>query len=418
MKLDTGRTYIVLEILSLVIFAGLLLGALIHTEFLAGPYYGDEARFFRATLDLIPFSIEKIAAIKEPSAPTFYLVFSFLIQITGNQIAWCRLIVLACLVGSVLTYRAAALEVTRRHDCPRALAPLSLMLLLTFPYLIGCGVVYYSDVPALFFLLLACRAWLAGKTGRTVLWSALALHCRQFAVFFPAGALAFELWRAWRTRDRKKLWWAWIWLIPPITLMPYALAGRNPFLLRSGNPASPFLPFVKPWQVSYLLAVCGLYLLPLAVILGRRRWGWKKLASVSAGLMFFFVFMPRPNVYFEISDTPIRTLGFMDRALQAACGRTGEMFILAGGMILAMVLHCEIFVQPRAGPALDSQVISGTARHRGFPWMIMAFWGVNLFGTVVWDKYLLLVLPFIFLAALTHPAFCKAKKNYPGKRML
>jgi hypothetical protein len=370
--------------------------ALVRSHFLMGPLYGDEKHFFPNTLSLIPFRMEKLKTFRELSSPAFFVAFSYVLQALGRNVAWCRLLVLLSLVGCAIVYRSLALKVARRSGAAPAAAPASLILLLTFPYFVGCGIYYYTDIPALFFALLAYSAHERQKTGGAVLWATLALHCRQVYVFLPLAVGAFEAWRWWRTRERQALSRAALWLVPVASLLPYVLLWHAPTPMRIVNPRLADLPAIMPWHLAYMLAACGLYLLPLAILSGGRHWSWGKLGCVAAGVAFFIAFPPRPNLYFQLVAAPIATLGFLDSALRALVGGKVEMVILAAGAGSAAALHYELLFR------------SHDDHRDAFKWIIAAFWFVSLFDHLAWDKYILPVLPLLYLAALRHPAICPA----------
>jgi hypothetical protein len=373
------------------LFGGLLLGALIRTGFLTGPLYGDETHFFSSTVSLIPFRLGKLDTLSEISSPTFFIAFSYALQLLGRSIVWCRLLVLLTLFGCVWGYHRTAAEIVRKSGSPRVFVHITWILLLTFPYFVGSGVYYYTDIPALFFTILAFGAHEKGRTGMAILWSTLALHCRQYVVFIPLGMTAFALWQWSRGGGRKSLLLAVAWLLPVLTFVPYLLfwGGFSPIVRNS--PRLVELPLVMPWHVTYLAAACGLYLLPLTIWLGWRRWSVGKFAWVVAALLLFFIFPPRPNVFYELTGSSIRTLGFLDSALRSLFGAWGETALLAGGMGAAAVLHYELLIR---GCQEDGDA---------FKWMVAAFWVMNAFSHLAWEKYLLPVLPLLYFLALRHP---------------
>ena len=373
------------------LFGGLLLGALVRTGFLTGPLYGDETHFFSSTISLIPSRLGNLDTLKELSSPSFFIAFSFALQLLGKSIVWCRLLVLLTLFGCAWGYHRTAAEIVRKSGSPRVSVHITWILLLTFPYFVGSGVYYYTDIPALFFAILAFGAHEKGKTGMAILWSTLALHCRQYLVFIPLGMTAFALWQWLRGGGRKSLLLAVAWLLPMLTFIPYLLfwGGLSPMI--RNNPRLAELPLVMPWHVTYLAAACGLYLLPLAIWLGWRRWSVGKFAWVVTALLLFSIFPPRSNVFYGLTGSSFPTLGFLDIALRGLFGARGETALLAGGMGAAAVLHYELLVRGRQEDG------------NSLKWMVAAFWVMNLFSHLAWEKYLLPVLALLYFLALRHP---------------
>ncbi len=378
-----------------VLFALLLAVALVRSRLLTAPLYGDERHFLPSTVALAPFTPEKLAGFRELASPTFFIACSYVVHVLGANVAWLRLLVLASLLACVLVFRRAAREAAERAGAAPAFGALAWALLLTFPYLVGCGVYYYSDVPALLFAVLAVRDRLRGRTATALLYAALALHCRQYYAFIPAAMVAAEGWRWLRRRDGQALARAALWTLPIISFMPYVLFWGGPSPMRAIDPRLEALPAVQPWNAAFLLAACGLYLLPVSVYLGRRRWGALKIGCVVAALAFFAAFPPRPNLYYEIIGSPIRTLGVLDAALRALLGDGGALAALALGMASAAVLHYELLGRSGGGGG-------------DLKWMLAAFWAMNLASHLAWEKYLLPVLPLLYLLALRHPSVRRA----------
>ena len=373
------------------LFAVLVLIALVRSGFMLGPLYGDETHFFPSTVGLIPFRPVKLYAFREISSPTFFIAFSYVLQVLGRRVFWCRLIVLGCLVGCAFAFRAAGRRAADSAGTPRVFVGVGWALLLAFPYFVGCGVYYYTDVPALLFGLLAVGACEKGRTGRAAAWAALALHCRQYFVFIAAGAAAHEALTWWQTRDRAALKRMAIWTLPVLTYLPYVALWGGASSMEAIDPRQAALPLVRPWHVTYMFAACGLYMLPAALAVAASRWNWRKAAFMALAVAAFLVFPPRPNLYYRLIESPIETLGLADSGLRALLGQTGALAVLAVGMAVGAALHYELLF--RGGP-------SG----RPLALMIAAYWGMNLFSHLAWDKYLLPVMPLLYLAALRQPS--------------
>ena len=375
---------------------GAIATALAVTRLLTVAPYGDEWHFFPSTLALTPFTFSRLSAFQELSSPTFFIAFSYVLQVAGSHIEWCRALIFVSLCVSIHVYRRLAAQISADAGGPAWAADVSLLLLMTFPYLLVCGVFYYTDVPAMLFGVLAYRAFEERRSWQAVAWSTLALHCRQFMIFVPAAMAFVELWRA---RQSPASWGrVAMWSIPLLTYAPYLIMWRDVSPMRAVYPQLTALPVANPMHVAYLLAASGFYLLPLAARLAWRRWTWTKVLAVLLAAAWIAIAPPERNAFFALIDRPITTLGLVDSALSwlgSPALRTG---MLAAGAGMAAALQFELLARTPES-TLTLRVL------------LVAFWVMNAFSHLTWDKYLLPVLPFIYLMALTHPAMSRPARS-------
>lgn len=372
-----------------IVTALVLLAGIVSVQFFTAPPFGDEARFLESTRALIPFNPARLRSFVEISSPTFFIAFSYVMQWTGLGLAAFRLIVFACLCVSVWQYQQLVDRVARKADASTRAGTVIVVLLMMFPYLIVGGVHFYTDIPAMMFGLLCYAAYLERRQASTIVWATLALHCRQFMIFVPIG-LALALWWTAPSDRRQRRWSVLLVALPALTYVPYLALWRDVSPMRSVYPQLAPLPLVVPAHLSYMMASAGAYLLPLAVWIARQRWTPTKIGIAIGAAAWVLWFPPQPNLYFALLGRPIVTLGLVDSALDHVVHGTGRTMVYALGAAIAAALHVELFTRT---PSSDS----------GLRWVLVCFWTMNLFTHLAWDKYLLPVLPFVYLAALAHP---------------
>jgi hypothetical protein len=97
----------------------------------------------------------------------------------------------------------------------------------------------------------------------------------------------------------------------------------------------------------------------------------------------FWLTVPRPNP--EVLNLPVKTLGYLDIALASIFGdhKAIPYFLL---WILGCLVLYEVFQVERREP------------QRLILYSIFGFFIMNIFAHMVWDKYLLMVLPLVFLS--------------------
>jgi heme exporter protein D len=138
-----------------------------------------------------------------------------------------------------------------------------------------------------------------------------------------------------------------------------------------------------PEFVNYLVLATGVYSLPLALLRVRHMFQQQRLLLTALLTPLFWLAIPRPNS--AVLNLPVKTLGFLDIVLTRAFGdhKTIPYFLLwlLGCLILQEVIQIE-----RHEP------------QKLLLFAIIGFFAMNLFTYMVWDKYLLMVLPLIFLS--------------------
>jgi hypothetical protein len=368
--------------------AVLIASALFYTRLFTVPAFGDESHFFATTVALSPFHIDKLATFRELSSPTLFIAFSSVVQAVGPSLPALRLIVFLSFGATLIVYRQLATEAARRAGLSSSAADVTFILLLTFPYLVICGVFFYTDLPAVLFGMLSYRSFERRQRVGAALWATLAIHCRQFMIFVPLSLACAEAWR-WRSRPAELLRGVGPWAIPVISYAPYLILWRDVSPMRQIYPQLAALPFVQPTHVSYLLAAIGLYLWPLAAWLSWRRWSMSATVCAAAAAAWIVAAPPHANEFFVLIDVDITTLGLVDSALTRIDPGAFRTVVLAAGAAAGAVLHYELLARAPQASVLR--------------WVIAVYWLMNLFSHLTWDKYLLPVLPFIYLAALAHP---------------
>jgi hypothetical protein len=141
--------------------------------------------------------------------------------------------------------------------------------------------------------------------------------------------------------------------------------------------------YVHPEFVNYLVLATGFYSLPLAVLRIREVLRRRRLVAVAFLTPLFWLAIPRPNP--EVMNPLVKTLGYLDIALSKTFGdhKTIPYFLL---WVLGCLILYEVF-----------QIERYEAK-KLILFAIVGFFLMHLFAPSVWDKYLLMVLPLVFLS--------------------
>lgn len=135
----------------------------------------------------------------------------------------------------------------------------------------------------------------------------------------------------------------------------------------------------------YLFACLGFYAFPL--ICHRYKLLINKTAALvlpAAALVYLF-FQPRPNFFYILLDSPITTLGLF-HTLLGYFPKPLDAVLMFLFYLLGVSFFISLLIQEES--AREIKIIT------------VVFFLMNIGAHIVWDKYLMPVLPFIYLLAL------------------
>lgn len=346
------------------------------------PIHGDEVSFYPITLQfgayLVP-PIHLLRSYEQLQTPLMFWAFGLLGRVVGFDLWKLRAgVALLSYLTLLLFFRLC------RAHCQGAKPWLSIYTtaaLALSPYYLGASFYYYTDVPCLFALMVALTLYLSNRPITGAVVAGLAGLIRQFSLFLP-GAYALNVLVKAR-HARMDLRQGAALLLPFGMLLPLIVlwGGFSPHnrLREMVHQVGSF----HPEFVNYLVLATGAYALPLAVLRARQIFQRQRLVVIAVLAPLFWLAVPKPNA--QILNLPVQTLGYLDIALTKAFGnhKVIPYFLLwlLGGLIL-----CEVFS------------IEWGESGKLILFAIAAFFVMNLFARMVWDKYLLLVLPLLFLS--------------------
>jgi hypothetical protein len=347
------------------------------------PLHGDEVTFYPITQQfgahLLP-PLDLLRSYEQLQTPLMFWVFGFLGRIVGADLWKYRAgVAILSYVTLLLFFRLCR---SYCHGAESWLPIYTTAALGLSPYYLGASFYYYTDIPCLFALMVALTFYLADQPLAGAIAAGVAVLIRQFSLFLPGAYILSWLAKARRT-SRLNLRQGAALLLPIGMLLPLIVlwGGLSPQNRLRGmvHQVGSF----HPEFVNYLVLATGAYALPLALIRIRAIFQWQRLIAVAVLAPLFWFAIPRPNS--PLLNLPVRTLGYLDITLTKAFGdhKTIPYFLLwyLGCLILYEVFSLE-------WGTLDKLI----------PLAVVTFFVINLFAHMVWDKYLLLVLPLILLA--------------------
>lgn len=346
------------------------------------PIHSDEVFFYRLTLEFgthtFP-SMQFLRTYDHTVTPLVFIVFGLLGRAIGFDL-WKMRAVIALLSCFTLLLFHRLCRVRCIQTSPWL--PFYATAVLAFsPYYFGASIYYYTDIPCLFAMMVATTCYLADRPLTGGIASGAALLTRQFSLFLPA---AYALASLTKTRGpRLDLRRGALLLVPfgmvlPLIVLWGGLSPQNRF-----REMVQQVGYFHPAFVNYLVLATGVYCLPLAILRLRTLFQWQRLLLVLLLAPLFWIAIPQPNA--AVLNLPVETLGYLDIALTTVFGdhKTLPYFLL---WLLGCLILYEVFQAERTDP------------ERFIPFAIGGFFLMNLFVYMVWDKYLLMVLPFVLLS--------------------
>jgi 4-amino-4-deoxy-L-arabinose transferase-like glycosyltransferase len=364
------------------------------------PYWSDEAHFVETVrLFVDDLSFERLCDYPEVTPPLVYVLYAVWAKIFGSSTEILRLFsLLVALICWQALYRFNQL-ITGQS----LYAWLLSLITVVNPYFVGTSVFVYTDMLTLLFCLLAITALIRERTVTFSICLGAAIMCRQYAIVFPL-AYAFY-WCLARIRGRRY----------PVRFLLGALVSVMPLLfliLYWGNIAPE--SGLQKWRVvdgmifnfnavTVYVTFAVVYLAPLVV------WGLSRFKirfiylMVALVVNLWFVVFPVAPSLATLTQTQFKTVGLANRVFQVLLG---ERILLDLALWLCFYFGCLLTFL-----AVKSLVTDYKRRVLDEKTFFVLVWLLFLivmpFSYQVWEKYLLMVLPFLGISI----AICIIRKD-------
>lgn len=341
------------------------------------PIYGDEIHYYATAQKFFAPDRTFLSLLKsypEPISPLLFIIGGLLINFFGNSLYLLRTtsLISGIVIIIIFYYLLRANGITKVftfHICMGSL--------ILNPYFAGSSVLFYTDALAIAFGLLGLFFEHREKPILAALFFSLAIWTRQYFIFIPVGFILYELCRFWFF-NRKFYFRRFIaYLLPLFSFCVLIIiwGGLSPINFYSISIEQRGI--FNPQYVVYLVSITIVYTFPVLFFFYKRLFqNWKNFLMVGFGAFVFWFYIPGPNLPMFAGKT---TLGFFDILITA----------------LPMPRNYTLFVFFLFGILVWSEILQhGEKRIRT---ILFAFLLINFFAHGTWDKYLLPVLPLIFL---------------------
>lgn len=385
----------VIEYNSLRIFLFLIAVMLSGMLLLVGldsPLWGDESHF----LVTIKFFAENlryktILDYDQVTGPVFYIVYALWGHITSFEIADLRkLSLILSTFTFLLTYK---LYMNVLED--KVFALIGCVIFLVNPYIFGLSLFIFTDILTLLFVILVVWSANCKNVMLLLIATSLALLTRQYTAFL---ILAIGLYQMIGIMKGDKSQFVLLLGLSigciPFFIMIYLWSGVAP---PSGT--ERWLgPKTELFHVDYIttyLSFTAIYLIPLIVLMWRQLVSDRRLVCICLISSFiYFIFPVSPSDV--AASANFETVGLAHKLIKKVISSLLLQNILLWfffflGLILISNIFKSDYLEIKEGAWGQNQQLSI---------IIICFFVVMPFSYQVWEKYLVLVLPFMILRIL------------------
>jgi 4-amino-4-deoxy-L-arabinose transferase-like glycosyltransferase len=356
------------------------------------PIRGDE-RHIVETIRLFTnnFSFSTIQDYPEVTPPFFYIFYAIWAKVFGSSIESLRILtlIISFITWQFIFYHNILYVKKRIHAFF-----LSLLIVIN-PYFFGTSVFVFTDMLTILFCLAAVISFLKDRVALYIIFSALAILCRQYVIILPVAVILFFLISFIRKKpiNRFYLFGSLLTLLPLIFLF---LIWRN--ILPESGIEKWVIPNSSFYNLDYIntyVTFSIVYIFPLALMFFNKiRISYSNL-TIALVLTIFLSFFPVKSSMATLAFTDYKTVGFVHQAISGFFGyhSIGLKIILWIFLFIGCYINVEIlkrlYIEIKE-KRLDRKIIMVLL------WILFLL--IMPFSYQVWEKYLTMILPFLVLS--------------------
>jgi hypothetical protein len=370
------------------------------------PYWGDEdhfvptVRYFMST----PL-IQAIQDYPELTTPLSFILYAGWGQLFGESLPTLRSMSLVLGFATALVLHRLIYDVTRNP----VLSLLAGLWLFVNPYVFGASLFVFTDIAALFFLILA--VWAAYHSRPLVYFfaAATALLTRQYIIFFvmAVGVYSAVRWLIYKDRTAIFMFASSVLSILPVLGLVTSWGGLSPAAGRQawlhGTTGLAFYPF----YLTDYISTYPVYIFPFLLMAYRSVFRSGRLWLIAIGLSIYYFAFPVAPSWVVQAETNLVTIGYFHRLLKIISpwpflehAIFYIMFVIGVALLLFLIQDGWKRLRHRQ---IDINLLLDLA--------IISFFLLMLFSFHVWEKYLLPVLPLFVLRVLLTPGLLPSRLN-------
>lgn len=361
---------------------------------LTSPLHGDEHHFVKTISQFKELSLERMQDYDEVTTPLVFYIYAAWGNIVGFDLSHLRFL---SLIIAFITIIAAHLFFFLNMPDKRY-ALYSTIVLALNPYIIGFNVYIFTDMVTILGVILLCISILKNNVLLLFFSSFIVIFSRQYGVFIIASCFIFFAFQFYKTRhfNNIKMIIALIVSCIPFLILIYIWKGLSPLSGRS------YWINNKPltYNINYFFTyICMLFLYSLPILL----FTWKRLKLnirlVSIFLLVGLVYFLFPVIPSQVTleQTKLDTVGLMHKFIRVVFkNNTAENLFFYTSFVCGLILIYHIIL------TLIEQI-----RKLNYDFILFADLSILMFLVVmpfsyqVWEKYILLILPLVYVRMLS-----------------
>ncbi len=382
-KLTASQIWFIFSLLTLSI-AGIL--------FIKLPFHGDEKHIVE-TIKLFAdnFAFNTIKDYPEVTPPFFYMFYALWAKIFSSSTESLRLLTL---IISFITWQLLFffIKMFVKNDIHVFL--LSLLIVIN-PYFFGTNVFVFTDMLTIMLILLSIISFIKNKLFLFFIFSTLAILSRQYAVIIPAAVIVYSLlsYKNNNLISRNNIIASLISFIPLIILF---------VIWKNISPASgiekwivPNLSFYNLDYINTYITFSVIYIFPLALILfSKIKLNYKRFFIAFSITILLAVFPVKPSLA-TLEFTDYKTVGIVHQVFAKFLGYESFGLEIVLWVFLFAGCYINIEIMKRFYLKVKSKSYN---KELILPLLWFLFLLIMPLSYQVWEKYLIMILPFYVLS--------------------
>lgn len=357
------------------------------------PLHGDE-KHITDTIRIFAnhFNLNTIKDYPEVTPPLFYIIYALWAKVFGSTIESLRIFtLLIALVTWQLIFYLISLYVKNS----RITFLLSFLLVIN-PYFLGTSVFVFTDMLTIMLSISAIISFLKDEYYLFLIFSSLAILCRQYAIIFPLSIIIFSIINI---LNRKPINKRYVFGTS-LTFLPLLILF---FIWGDIAPLSGIQKWIVPtkqfYNINYLttyLTFSVVYLFPLIIIFLYKKIGLNWLNVVIALIIFLILLQfPIAPSAAAIFQTNVRTVGYAHIAFLSLFGEDSLALKIFFGVLLFLGCYVNIVLLKNFSSNVKNKIYN---KDMIFIIIWILFLIIMPFSYQVWEKYLTMVLPYFMLS--------------------
>jgi 4-amino-4-deoxy-L-arabinose transferase-like glycosyltransferase len=356
------------------------------------PFRGDERHIVESIkLFADNFNLYTIKDYPEVTPPFFYLFFALWAKIFGASTESLRILTLIIsLITWQLVYYLFRLFTQKKYH-----ALLLSTLVITNPYFFGTSVFVFTDMLTIMLSLASVISFTRNKNILFIIFSTLAILCRQYAVIIPMSVILYSLlnYKNDKQISRNYIIGSLLTFLPLLVLFG---------IWKNISPASGIEKWIIPNSAIYNLDYINtyitfsvIYIFPLLIVFFKKiKLSYSSL-SIAFAITILLSLLPVKTSMATLEFTDYKTVGFVHQALAEMFGlesiwlKIFLVFFLFVGCYMNIELLKRFYVYIRKKTSEKEMIFT-------ILWFLFLL--IMPFSYQVWEKYLTMILPFLILS--------------------